>query len=91
MGDMVSRQKSRIEEIAGDATEWRHELHRHPQTMYEETFASGFVAEKLRNWGLPYETGIAGTGIAATIEGRTRTSEKSIALRADMDALDILE
>ena len=33
-----------IEEIAREAAEWRRELHRHPQTMYEETFASRFRA-----------------------------------------------
>ena len=46
---MKTRQQM-IEAIAAEATEWRRELHRHPQTMYEETFASDFVAKKLTDF-----------------------------------------
>jgi hippurate hydrolase len=87
---MKTRQQM-IEAIAAEATEWRRELHRHPQTMYEETFASDFVAKKLTEWEIPHERGIARTGIVATIEGRRNGSGRAIAFRADMDALDILE
>jgi len=80
-----------LHSIAAEATEWRRELHRHPQTMYEETFASGFVCEKLAAWGIPYERDIAVTGVVATIEGRRTQSGRAIAFRADMDALDITE
>src|SRR5665213_3027610 len=55
--------KSLIEAIAKEATQWRRELHRHPQTMYEETFAAGLVVERLTEWGIPHETGFAGTGV----------------------------
>lgn len=74
------------DEIAG----YRREMHQNPQTAYEETFAAGLVAEKLREWGIPYESGIGVTGIVATIKGQ-KDSGKKIGLRADMDALDILE
>jgi len=87
---MKTRQQM-IEAIAAEATEWRRELHRHPQTMYEETYASDFVAKKLTEWGIPHERGIAKTGIVATIEGRRNASGRAVAFRADMDALDILE
>lgn len=75
------------EEIAG----YRRALHEHPQTAYEEVFASDFVAGKLSEWGIAHERGLAGTGIVATIKGRHAGSGKSIGLRADIDALDILE
>lgn len=75
------------EEIAG----WRHELHQNPQTKYEEIFAGDLIAKKLDEWGIPYERGIAETGIVATIEGQKTDSDRSIGLRADMDALDIQE
>jgi len=39
--------------IAQEAREWRRELHQHPQTMYEETFASDFVAKKLSEGEFP--------------------------------------
>lgn len=75
------------EEIAA----WRHELHQNPQTGFEEKFASNFVKQKLTEWGIPFEDGIAVTGIVATIEGQKSDSGKSIGLRADMDALNITE
>jgi amidohydrolase len=83
-----------INSIAGMKEEiaaYRRELHQNPQTCYEETFASDLVAKKLIEWGIPFERGLAVTGIVATVEGQKTDSGKSIGLRADMDALDILE
>jgi hippurate hydrolase len=59
--------------------------------MYEETFASGLVVERLTAWGIPHETGFAGTGVVATIDGQSPEVGPVIAFRADMDALDIAE
>lgn len=75
------------DEIAG----YRRAMHENPQTAYEETFASDLVAGKLKDWGIKHERGIATTGIVAVIEGQKKSSGKRIGLRADMDALDILE
>ncbi len=86
----MANRKEMIESIAAQATEWRRELHRNPQTMFEETFASALVCRKLTEWGIPFERGIAATGVVATIEGR-RNSGRVVAFRADMDALDIVE
>ncbi len=69
-------------------TEWRRRIHAHPETAFEEVETSRFVAEKLREFGLEVRTGLAVTGIVATL----RNGEgPSIGLRADMDALDIHE
>jgi amidohydrolase len=87
----MMQRKQVIEKIAAEATEWRRELHRNPQTMYEEEFASAFVAKKLTEWGIAHERGIAKTGVVATIEGRRNGSGRAVAFRADMDALDITE
>ena len=70
---------------------YRQELHKNPQTAFEETFASEFVAQKLTEWGIPFKRGLGVTGIVATIEGKTNKSGKTIGLRGDMDALDIEE
>jgi amidohydrolase len=83
--------KQAIERIAADAIDWRHELHAHPQTMYEETFASDLVCRKLTEWGIPFSRGLAITGVVASVEGRRNTSGRAVAFRADMDALDINE
>lgn len=77
--------------LKDEITAYRRTLHENPQTAYEEEFASNLIAEKLREWGIPFEQGIAKTGIVATIEGEQNTSGKTIGLRADIDALDILE
>jgi hippurate hydrolase len=87
---MMNRQEL-ISTISAEATGWRRELHRHPQTMYEEEFASGFIADKLKQWSIPHERGIAGTGIVASVEGRRNQSGRAVAFRADIDALDIPE
>lgn len=83
--------RNSIQTMAEEFTAYRHHLHQNPQTAYEEEFASALVQDKLREWGVPFEAGLAKTGIVATIEGQKNTSGKTFALRADMDALDIVE
>ncbi len=68
----------------------RHHIHAHPELSFQEYETAKFVSEKLTSYGIAHQTGIAGTGIVALIEGKNPTS-KIIALRADMDALPILE
>lgn len=80
-----------IKALHEEITAYRRAMHKHPQTAYEETFASDLVQEKLSEWGIPFEAGIAITGVIATIEGQKTDSGKVIGLRADMDALDIQE
>ena len=68
---------------------WRHHLHRHPETGFEEVNTAAFVAQQLRDMGLEVHTGIGGTGIVANLRAGDGTSV--IGLRADMDALHIQE
>ena len=83
--------RNSIHDLKDEITAYRRAMHENPQTGYEEEFASGLVKEKLSEWGISFEDGIAVTGIVATIEGEQDDSGKAIGLRADMDALDILE
>lgn len=77
--------------MLAEVTEWRRYLHRHPELDYRLHKTSGFVAEKLRSFGIDHiETGIAETGIVAVIQGNDGDGP-TIGLRADMDALPILE
>jgi hippurate hydrolase len=70
-------------------TGWRHDIHQHPEFGFEEKRTSAFVASKLREFGIDVAEGLGGTGVVGTL---TRgTSNRSIALRADMDALRITE
>ncbi len=68
----------------------RRHLHQYPELSFQEYKTADFIAEKLTALNIPFQRGIAGTGIVAIIEGNNSES-KCIALRADMDALPILE
>lgn len=68
----------------------RHHLHTYPELSFEEFETARFVAAALDKAGIPYQSGVAGTGIVALIAGK-EPGKKCIALRADMDALPIQE
>jgi amidohydrolase len=67
---------------------WRRDFHRHPEVAFQETRTSAVVREFLEGLGLPVKPA-AGTGLVAVLEGKQRG--KTVALRADMDALPIQE
>lgn len=77
-----------IQEFYDDMTTWRHELHAHPETAFEEVKTSEFVANKLAEFGIEVSRGLATTGVVGTL---SNGSGGAIGLRADMDALDIEE
>lgn len=94
--DVTSRSRNRLdaakEGIAAHLDEFialRHDIHQHPELAFNEHRTSHLVASKLASWGYEVATGIAGTGVVATLargQGRHR-----LAIRADMDALPIEE
>lgn len=74
---------------ANDFISMRHDLHENPELQFEEFRTSALVARSLTRYGFNVTTGIAGTGVVGTlVRGNSR---KSIAIRADMDALPIHE
>lgn len=77
------------EEFYATLTRWRHHLHAHPELSFEESETARFVMERLTEMGVPFESGVGGHGIVATL--RQGDSNRSVALRADMDALPITE
>ena len=56
---------NRIAEFADEMTEWRHDLHAHPELGFKENRTSDVVAAKLAEWGIEVHRGIAGTGLVA--------------------------
>ncbi|WP_411196425.1 M20 aminoacylase family protein [Rhizobium sp.] len=73
-----------------EMTTWRRDLHSHPEFGFEEKRTAAFVAQKLREFGLDEVVeGVGGTGVVGTL--RRGGGNRSIALRADMDALRITE
>ena len=81
---------NRIAEFHAEMTEWRQDLHRHPELAFQEFRTSQVVQDKLREFGVDEViTGLATTGVVGVIRGRG--PGRAIGLRADMDALPILE
>jgi amidohydrolase len=68
--------------------EIRRYLHMHPELSFQEKETAKYIARLLEEWGIAYTAGIAGTGIMAELSGK---SNRTIAIRADMDALPIVE
>jgi amidohydrolase len=82
--------RSLSEKYFNEIVEIRRHIHKHPELSFKEFKTSGFVQNKLKEYGIPFKTGYAGTGILGIIEG-DRSGGKTVALRADMDALPIKE
>ncbi len=68
----------------------RRHIHAHPELSFEEFETAKYISKFLTEINVPHTTGVAGTGIVALLEGKN-PSKKTIALRADMDALPITE
>jgi len=83
---------NRIAEFHDEITAWRRDLHAHPEVLFDVHRTAGIVAEKLREFGVDeVVTGLGRTGVVGIINGRTNKSQKTIGLRADMDALTVTE
>ena len=84
--------KSDIDELVPDLIAMRRDLHEHPELAFEEVRTSGIVAQRLKSMGLEVQTGIAKTGVVGLLRGgANKPGAKTIAIRADMDALPIHE
>lgn len=85
--------KKRIEQYSrifhSEVVAMRRFIHMNPELAFQEFNTSNFICKKLDEYGIPYTKGIAKTGVVGIIEGKRK--DKVIALRADMDALPILE
>lgn len=90
MAETLARIKQLATSYADDTLAIRRHLHAHPELSFNEDATSTFVCAKLDEWGIPYKAGYVRTGIVAHIHGRDPHS-KVIALRADLDALPIVE
>ena len=81
-----------LDNLLPEITTWRHDIHEHPELGYEVQRTAAFVAEKLRAFGVDEVVeGIGRTGVVGVIHGRETGSGKVVGLRADMDALPIVE
>ncbi len=87
---MIDLIRQKAEQYFPEVQAIRHHIHSNPELSFEEYKTAAFVASKLNEWGIQHQTGVAGTGIVALLEGKN-PGKRCIALRADMDALPIQE
>jgi len=80
---------NRIAEFHKDMTAWRRDIHAHPELGFEEQRTADLVADKLAEFGIDVTRGVGRTGVVGTLT--VGNSDRTIGLRADMDALPIQE
>lgn len=85
----INRIRPQIRDLQSNIVNWRRQLHQKPELGFQEQITAEFIQQKLTAWGITHQTGIATTGIVATIPGKH--PGKVLAIRADMDALPIQE
>jgi len=81
--------KPEIEAIKESIISTRRDIHQHPELAFNEHRTAKLVAERLKSLGIDVQTGVGKTGVVGTM--RNNNSGKTIALRADMDALPMQE
>lgn len=79
-----------VDSVFEEVVALRRHLHAHPELSFKEFQTAHFIKNTLDKWGILWKE-IAGTGVLVEIKGTAAASERCIALRADMDALPILE
>ncbi|TBN38063.1 amidohydrolase [Paracoccus subflavus] len=84
--------KNRFAELLPEITAWRRDFHEHPELLYDVYRTAGRVAQLLREFGCDEVVeGVGRTGVVGVIKGRTDSQGRVVGLRADMDALPIIE
>jgi amidohydrolase len=84
--------KNRFAELLPEITAWRHDFHEHPELLFDVQRTAARVADLLRDFGCDEVVeGIGRTGVVGVIKGKTDSTGRVIGLRADMDALPIIE
>ncbi|MBE9222420.1 amidohydrolase [Cyanobacterium stanieri LEGE 03274] len=81
--------RDQIFDLQPQLVEWRRRMHQYPELGFRENLTADFISHKLKEWGIEHQKGVAKTGIVATI--KSDFDGKVLAIRADMDALPVLE
>jgi len=86
--------KSLAHQYHKDAIALRRHIHQNPELSFQEVETGKFIAEQLKEMGVPFQHGVAENGVVGLIQGKkkgAKSKNKVVALRADIDALPILE
>lgn len=87
---LISKIKKLTANYLPETIGYRAHIHANPELSFEEFETSKFIQSQLTNWGIPFQI-MGNTGVVVLLTGEKATSEKVIALRADIDALPIQE
>ena len=83
---------NRVADLLPEISAWRQDIHAHPELLFDVHRTAGVVADKLKSFGCDeVVTGIGRTGVVGVIRGKRGAGDRTIGLRADMDALPIEE
>ena len=78
-----------VQRVMPEVVAWRRDVHQHPELGFAETRSAGVIADHLRSLGLEVRTGVGKTGVIGVLRGAR--PGRTVALRADMDALPVQE
>ena len=87
--DLAATVDQRIRAIEPKVIAWRRDIHEHPELSNRETRTGELIAAHLRKLGMEVTTGVAHTGVVGVLKGGR--PGRVVALRADMDALPVVE
>ena len=79
--------KNKIKNSIQDMVQWRKHIHENPETAYNEIDTSNFISKKLKEFGIEVHQEIGKTGVVGIIHGKNSNSNKTVGIRADIDAL----
>ena len=88
---MIEKIKHLASQYFSEIQSIRHHIHANPELSFQEFETSKFVQQKLTEYNIQFETGIAKTGIVALLKSTKNADKKIIALRSELDALPIQE
>jgi amidohydrolase len=88
----LSKIRPEIQALQPELVSLRRQIHQRPELGFQEKITAELIQKQLQEWGIQYQSGIAGTGIVAILQGKKTSFDlRGLAIRADMDALPIQE
>lgn len=90
MNQLISLIDRKLKEVVLCAIDDRRHLHRHPELSFQEFETSAYIKKRLEQMDIPFRE-VAGTGVVGVLEGKKGAADNVVVLRADIDALPILE
>ena len=88
-GDAIDALKQKVERVQPKMVEWRRHIHQNAELSGQEVQTAAYVAQHLRALGYEVRAGVGGTGVIGVLKGAK--PGRTVALRADMDALPVAE